>query len=156
MQIFCPYPSPLECAKALWNDRLRYNKQIIECKQILDAIEGVGKGWFNHPVVKMYKNYKVWLTCYMLCLTYYRLYQKSVNEMDKKSLYTSAEIFNNRADQIRPPFLTEEFCDQHKRRLYTKSPELYSQFAKYGKSDINYYYVDGELLKYKNGKRIKE
>lgn len=55
-----------------------------------------------------------------------------------------------------PSFLTQEFCDQHKRRLYTKAQELYPQFAKYGKSDVNYYFVDGELLKYKNGKRIKE
>ena len=40
MQIFIPYQSPLDCAKALWNDRLRYNKQCIEVIQIIRAIEG--------------------------------------------------------------------------------------------------------------------
>lgn len=153
MQIFCPYPSPLDCAKALWNDKLRYNKQCIECTQILNAIDGA-KAWRNHPVTKMYKEHKVWLTCYMLCLNYYKLYKKSVNEIDKKSFYTSAEIFSNRADVVRPPFLTEEFCYQHKRRLYTKSPELYSLFAKYGKSDENWYFVDGRIVKYINGKKL--
>lgn len=155
MQVFTPYKSPLDCAEALWKDSKRYNKQIIECRQILNAINGVGKGWFNHPVVKMYSNHKVWLNCYMLCLRYYRLYQKSVvNELDKKSFYTSAEIYSNRADIIRPPFLTEEFCDQHKRRLYTKSKEKYPQFAKYGKSDENWYFVDGRIVKYINGKKL--
>lgn len=157
MQIFCPYPSPLECAKALWNDSKRFNKQIIECKQILDAIDGVGTGWFNHPVVKMYKPYKDWLVNYACCLQAYRNYMKYKNVPDwtSSAIYRQAVMYSEKADKIRPPFLTEEFRGQHKCRLYTKSPESYSQFAKYGKSDINYYFVEGELLKYKDGKRIK-
>lgn len=35
-------------------------------------------------------------------------------------------------------------------------PSLYPQFEKYGTSEINWYFEDGELLKYKDGKRIKE
>ena len=60
MQIFL-IGTVLETAQALDNRRL--NKQIIECQQILDAINGTGKGWFNHPVVHMYKNH------YILCNT---------------------------------------------------------------------------------------
>lgn len=38
MQVFVCYPEPLKCAEAFWNDRLRYNKQCIEVRQILDAL----------------------------------------------------------------------------------------------------------------------
>lgn len=151
MQVFVPYKEPLKVAIIMWLDKKRFNKQIIECRQILDAIEGVGKGWFNHLVVKMYKPYKEWLYNYMMCFSAYRDFKKGNSKAFMYYCY-----FDNQANKITPPFLTEEFCNQHKRRLYTKSPELYSLFAKYGKSDINFYFVDGELLKYKDGKRIKE
>ena len=36
MQVFIPYPSPLDCAKALWEDRLRYNKQVERDKRLKD------------------------------------------------------------------------------------------------------------------------
>lgn len=156
MQVFVCYPEPIKCAEALWNDRLRYNKQCIEVRQILDAIYGVGKGWFNHPVVKMYKHYRDWLECYLYCFENFRDSKKSDNCIDKDVFMIGAEFYSNKADYIRPHFLTNDFCNQHKRRLYTKSPELYPQFEEYGKSDENWYYIDGELLKYKNGKRIKE
>lgn len=70
MQVFVPYPEPIKVAQCL--DAKRLNKQIIECRQILDAIDGTGKGWFNHPVVKMYKPYRDWLFYYMNCLDCYQ------------------------------------------------------------------------------------
>lgn len=151
MQIFCPYPEPLNVAKAMWNDRLRYNKQIVEAIQIIKAIEGA-KAWRNHPIVKMYKEHEDWLICYAKCLTAFRDYMET---KDIKKI-NEAVAWSANADLCKPSFLTDELCDQHKRRLYTKSTELYPQFAKYGKSDVNFYFVDGELLKYKDGKRIKE
>lgn len=149
MQVFCPYPSPLDCAKAMWGDSRRYNKQIIECRQIIAAIEGA-KAWCNHPVCLMYKEHKEWLYNYMMCFAFYREYKKGNDFAFKYCCY-----YSEKADAATPPFLTEEFCDQHKRRLYTKAEELYPQFAGYGTSDINFYVVNGELLKYKNGKQIK-
>lgn len=151
MQIFVPYQSPLECAKALWNDRLRYNKQCIENIQIIKAIEGA-KAWKNHPIVKMYKEHEDWLICYAKCLTSFRDYMET---KDIKK-YNEAVVWSANADLCKPIFINDEFCDQHKRRLFCKAEHLYPQFAKYGKSDINYYFVNGELLKYKDGKRIKE
>lgn len=157
MNVFVPYPSPLDCAKALYGD-LRFNKQIVECKQILNAIDGVGRGWFNHPVVKMYKPYREWLMKYALCLQEYRNYERYYHT----DCYSSgrskgkAIIYSVEADKIRPPFLTEEFCDQHKRRLFSKNPTHYSQFAEYGTSEVNWYVINNEIVKYKDGKRIKE
>lgn len=42
---------------------------------------------------------------------------------------TTACAWNKSANKIRPPFLTEDFCNQHKRRLFAKNPEHYKQFA---------------------------
>lgn len=155
MNVFVPYSSPLDCAKALWNDSKRFNKQIIECHQIIASINGA-KAWRNHPVCLMYKDHKEWLECYLKCFEYYKNSIKSENEIDKLSFEYTAKFYSNKADNIRPPFLNDEFCDQHKRRLYCKAEYLYPQFAEYGKSEANWYFVNGELLKYKNGKRIKE
>lgn len=144
MNVFVPYPSPIECAEALWKDQKRFNKQILECQQILDAIDGK-KAWSNHPCTLMYKEHREWLNKYMLCLKYYREFKNNLRAM------TTSERFSDEAYYIKPSFLTDEFCDQHKRRLYTKAPSLYPQFEKYGTSEINWYYVNGELLKYKDG-----
>lgn len=148
MNVFVPYQSPIDCAKALYGD-LRFNKQIVECRQILDAIDGK-KAWSNHPCTKMYKEHREWLNEYMLCLIYYRDFKHGIVSA------TIPESFSERADVFRPEFLTDKFCDQHKRRLYTKSPDLYPQFAEYGTSEENWYFVNGEIVKYKDGKRVKE
>lgn len=128
-------------AKCLDPKRLR--KQIIECDQILKAISGESQAWKNHPVVKMYKEHWMWLDLYRRCLSAY-----SRGQTDE------AMVHNADASDYEPPFLTSDFCDQHKRRLYTKAPELYPQFWPYGESDENWYFVDGEIVKYINGKRI--
>lgn len=141
MQVFVPYPSPIEVAKCIDIHRLR--KQILECNQILASIRGETVAWKNHPVSKMYSHYSLWLTRYRFCLL--RFAQGAIE---------NANCWSELADMVRPPFLTEEFCDQHKRRLYTKAPDLYPQFASYGTSEENWYVVDGKLLKYINGKQI--
>lgn len=142
MQVFTPYKNPLECAEALWSDSKRLNKQIIECKQIIAAIDGA-KAWQNHPVCLMYKEHKEWLKAYLDCFVNFR-------NRNIPMAYQS----NGIAIALTPPFLTDEFCDQHKRRLYTKAPKLYPQFAEYGTSEENWYVIDGQIVKYINGKRI--
>lgn len=133
----------------MWADKLRYNKQCIELKQIMQSIDGLSKSWRNHPVCLMYKAHKEWLRFYLWCFEAYRNSMNSDNCTDKDGFMVEAEYFSKRADSIRPPFLTDEFCDQHKRRLYCKAEHLYPQFAEYGKSEVNWYFVNGELLKYK-------
>lgn len=141
MQVFVPYPSPIDVAKCL--DRRRLRKQIIECDQILAAIGGKSEAWKNHPVVKMYEDYSSWLYSYRMCLSAF-----------SRSQIDEAMVYNVDALEDTPFFLTGPFCDQHKRRLFTKSPELYPQFAGCGKSDENWYFVDGQIVKYVNSKKI--
>ena len=139
MQIFI-VGSPLEIADAL--DKRRLNKQIIECRQILGAIHGTSKAWRNHPCVLMYKEHTKWVENYLHCLESAR-YQ-----------YMAASIYSLNADKLRPPFHTEEYFNQMKRRLYTKDNDYYRQWESLGESDVNHYFVDGEWRYYRNGKRI--
>lgn len=139
MQIFI-IGSPIETADAL--DKRRLNKQIIECKQILAAIEGRSKAWANHPCVLMYREHTSWLKNYLQCL-------ESVRHQ-----YMAANIYSLNADRIRPPFHTEGYFNQMKRRLYTKDNEYYKQWSHLGESDVNWYCVDGEWRYYRGGRQI--
>lgn len=140
MQVFI-IGNPLYTAMAL--DRRRLNKQIIECKQILDALNGA-KAWSNHPCVLQYRESILWLCNYMKCLECYQ-----------RGNIFSAKLFSSDCNIIRPPFHTQEYFDQMKRRLYTKDPVHYAQWAHLGTSEVNWYFVENEWRYYKNGKRVK-
>ena len=140
MQVFI-VGTPLETAKAL--DGRRLQKQIVECQQILAALNGA-KAWSNHPCVLQYKGHERWLLNYMYCLMGY---------IQGDLLF--ALNSNNNCSKLVPNFHTQEYFDQMKRRLYTKNKEHYSQWAHLGESDVNWYFVDGEWRKYINGKRIE-
>lgn len=154
MQVFVPFKNPFECAKVL--DDRRLNKQIIECRQILKAIRGESSAWANHPCTKMYRDHEQWLTHYMHCLELYKSHKDMCDEdFDEATLdlFLAMEI-DEMANAMTPPFLTEEFCIQHRRRLYTKNFRYYLQFEEYGTSNENWYFVNGETVKYINGRRI--
>ena len=142
MQIFI-VGTPYETAEIL--DSIRLNKQLIENKQIMDAILGAGKGWFNHPVVKSYKNHFHWLYYYNLCLFWYSRGDKPM-----------AKKMSDKAMAFKPNFHTEEYFNQMKRRLFEKDEEYYKQWSYLGKSLDNWYFVDGEWVKYRKGKKIIE
>lgn len=57
MQVFVPFPNIYDSLDLL--DKKRLVKQVIECGQILDVIlqRKTGKGWVNHPAVKMWYQY---------------------------------------------------------------------------------------------------
>lgn len=141
MQVFLPFPSPIQTAGQL--DKRRLHNQINEAAQILRAIDGTGRGWQNHPATRTYKPHRRWLELYRNCLIAFQ-----AGDIE------SATALSNQADAIRPSFVTDDFCLQHRRRLYTKSPELYPQFAHLGTSLENWYVVDGQMWRYIGGKRI--
>ncbi len=168
MQIFI-VGTPLETAEALDPKRLR--SQINECKVILRAInaqkeysEGViskreliAVGFGFHPIVKSYVNHYEWLLYYLDTLTAYsrhKQYSKYQTADSVGSHYEDAREANSRAVALTPEFITEEFMNHHKRRLYTKNPTHYAQWAELGASHRNWFSVDGEIWVYENGKRI--
>lgn len=154
MQVFI-IGTPLETAIAL--DAKRLNKQIIECGQILDALNGE-KAWRNHPCVLQYNEHKKWLWLYMSVLAEY--YQ--INHLDwlsdegKESLKPLMYHWNEKALKKTPYWHTQEYFDQMKRRLYTKDKVHYKQWEYLGTSNCNWYWSQKEnkFIKYVNGKRI--
>lgn len=140
MQIFI-VDSPLETARSLSFKHL--HNQINEAKVILDAIEGAA-AWSNHPIVKSYANHVAWLKHYTACLRAYYNHE-----------YVLADQQSMLANFCRPMFQTQEYFDQMKRRLYTKDPIFYAKWADLGKSDVNWYFVDGEWRFYRDGKLIE-
>lgn len=152
MQVFI-IGSPLETAKALSPKHL--NNQINEAITIWNALNGA-KAWSNHPVVLQYRGYEEWLEQYMLCLVLYqKSCNKSISENEKSDWIHLAHECSDKAFKYKPPFHDEEFFNQMKRRLYTKNPHHYSQWSKLGKSEENWYFVDGVMRRYVNGKRIE-
>lgn len=140
MQVFI-IGSVLETAAAL--DSRRFNKQIIETKQILSTLSGLSGAWKNHPCILQYKKFSSYLFSYVSCLIAFR-------EGD----VGMAKMYSDIANRLRPEFHTKEYFDQMKRRLYTKDPEHYSIWSYLGESDENWYYVNSSWVKYKNGKKI--
>lgn len=122
-------------------DPRRLNKQILECQWMINMKEGRTKP-SNHPAYKMYADYIDWVKLYQSCL---KAFKKADFELCKK--------LSNEAELARPRFITKELCDNFKKRLYTKDPIYYSNYASYGKTEANYYYVDGQWLRYENGKK---
>lgn len=138
MQVFI-IGSPLETAKALSPKHL--NNQINEAITIWNALNGA-KAWSNHPVVLQYRGYEDWL----------KLYTKVLEEYHIGSYAVADEIDSV---IVPPPFHNEDFFNQMKRRLYTKNPQYYSQWSYLGESQENWYFVDGVMRRYVNGKRIE-
>lgn len=124
-------------------DTRRYNKQLLEIKQILDALNGK-KAWSRHPAVLQYRGCEKWLEHYQRVLIYYN------------SLGVEHKFYNEMAIKFSPEWHCEEYYNQVKRRLYTKNPEHYKQWEHLGRSDENWYWSKEEnrFIKYINGKRI--
>ena len=144
MQVFI-VGSPLETAMAL--DTKRLNRQIQETKVILAALNGA-KAWSNHPCVLQYRGYEFWLRCYKRVL-------ENVQYGVKDSIVCKYNDY--RAREATPDWHTQEYYDQMKRRLYTKNPEHYKQWADLGESQEDWYWSQeqGEWRKYVNGKRVE-
>lgn len=143
MQVFI-IGTPLETAMAMSGDTRRYNKQLLETQQILDALNGK-KAWSRHPAVLQYKGYGSWLVIYRDVLKAYQRFDLA-----------NAILFDTYSERYRPNFHTQEYFDQMKRRLYTKNQEHYKQWAHLGESQENWYWSQEEnrFIKYINGKRI--
>lgn len=135
--------TPIETAMVL--DKKRLHKQIIECRQILDALKGKSKAWRYHPCTVQYEDCQDWLINYTDCLTAY--IAGDIEQAKRAS--AQADIF------FKPLFHTEPYLDSMRRRLYTKDPEHYAQWEKWGTSETNWYWSPTEeiFIYYRNGKR---
>ena len=124
--------TPFETAKIL--DNLRLQKQIIECQQILEALNR-GNTLNNHQCVLQYKEHEEWLNFYLDCLVYYQcaLHEESWAKQD--SFIIKSQICSRFAMDVRPAFHTQEYFNQIKRKLYMEDKEYYKQWQRYDFND---------------------
>ena len=126
-------------------DPRRLNRQIQECGWLIGMVNNSEK-WKNHPCNFMYKDHIDWVILYQKALRAY----KQGDEQECKRLSKIAE-------NIQPSFICDSLYNNFKKRLYTKDSIYYSKWAHLGKTEANYYFVDGHWWKYENGtKEIDE
>lgn len=145
MQVFI-IGSPLETAICL--DKKRLNKQIIECQQILNAINGKTKSWSNHPCTIQYREHRNWLIHYFNTLIHYRRYIV----LQDGFYLDAAKICDCCANKLIPLFHTSEYFENMKKRLYAKDNEHYKQWENLGESYENWYWVNNKWKIYKQTK----
>lgn len=100
-------------------DRQRLGKQRSETLQILQALHGETNGWRNHPAVRMWRGYEQYLIIYgvAICDEWIRRGYKDTCR-DKILRYAPTSV-----PFITPPWLTEEFCSNHRSILLGKAFE---------------------------------
>jgi hypothetical protein len=121
MQVFLPWPSFTQSVRCL--DKTRLGNQIWrEAKTLLNG------GWPNHPVAKMWADYKPALARYCVDGLYELRYRQDISTeaFDKHLLYFGQF---NPFDAPMPPFIGDyNFHLSHRLNLLWKNPTWYTQF----------------------------
>lgn len=124
MQTFLPYQSFTKSLTCLDNKRL--GKQRVEAMQILHALEpGSQSRWRNHPAVKMWNGYEDSLKVYHDLAIATWIMRGFNNSMKYK--FTPKELLEN--CNIKPDWLTSEFCSAHRSNLLRKDFAFYSKYG---------------------------
>lgn len=120
MQTFLPYADFEETARVL--DYRRLGKQRVETWQIIRAMDGVTKGWVNHPATKMWTGYRDALAYYgyVMCVEWKRRGYKD----------TMTERFVDLLRDVKTASVPwwmgrEELHLSHQSMLVQKFPEFY-------------------------------
>ena len=127
MQTFLPYASYRKSAQVL--DRQRLGKQRVESYQILRKLAGLstGKGWTNHPAVKMWEGHGLELIRYniFICEEWIsRGYKDTVLEKTIALRPYFADEEDTKPDLIG----VREFHLSHQSNLVRKLPSHYREF----------------------------
>lgn len=119
MQTFLPYPDFKESARVL--DRQRLGKQRVECYQIYRALQGLTKGWVNHPATRMWRGYEDALLCYCAHVC---------QEWESRGYTNNMLIYHYEVFRADPPWLGDpNFHASHRSNLLRKDPAHYGQFG---------------------------
>ena len=120
MQTFLPYADFQKTAETL--DYRRLGKQRVEAYQILNIITGKthGRGWINHPAVKMWYGYESALQLYLRII---------ILEWIKRGYKNNMSIPQENINCKFPTWLgNEDFHASHRSNLKRKNSEFYKQF----------------------------
>ena len=138
---FIPFKDFKKCAEVL--DDKRLYKQIVECKQILNAIDANNKnekyGYQNHPIVKMWQLYPNALRYYQWCMFKewakrrwkFDIYEYDYSECNGNEEYGyDIEELSLFYFELPKWLNNEELLISHRLNLLYKFPEHYSQYFK--------------------------
>lgn len=132
MQTFLPYDNFAASARVL--DRQRLGKQRVEAWQIMLALNGLSKGWVNHPATRMWRGYEEALAQYgdVMCFEWIRRGYRD----------TLLERFNpfikHNFPALPPWFGDEALHLSHRSNLVRKMPEHYGDIWPDVPNDLPY------------------
>ena len=142
MQTFLPYADFKETAKVL--DYRRLGKQRVETWQILRAMNGLTRGWQNHPATKMWEGFEKALCQYGIdiCNEWVnRGYNDTMTIRFQEHLQTINEPLEM------PTWLGDEkFHESHKSNLIRKDPEFYWHLFPGTPNNLEYVWPSGLLV----------
>lgn len=126
MQTFLPHADFKETARSL--DRQRLGKQRVEAWQVLRALNGMTKGWRNHPAVLMWNGYEKALCEYAIAICDEWIARGYNDTMRERFVQWSAQLDDNNEQLLMPPWIgNQEFHKSHQSNLVRKFPEYYKQ-----------------------------
>jgi len=141
LQTFLPYPDYYSSAEAL--DYQRLGKQRVEAKQIINAIDGLSKGWTNHPVTQMWQGHVFQLANYgkVICEEWIsRGYQDTLLDFFREIMVRELQASNTRS---KPTWFGDPRIHiSHQSNLIRKDPEHYAPIFGHNISDLPYVYPD--------------
>ena len=119
VQTFLPYADFARSAACL--DARRLGKQRVEAYQILRALQGITRGWRNHPATRMWRGYEPALSAYMNVMIDEWTRRGFNNGMAHAVVPVAIEM---------PPWLGDERLHaSHRANLLRKEPGWYAQFG---------------------------
>lgn len=141
MQTFLPYEDFKETARVL--DYRRLGKQRVEAWQILRAMNGLTRGWTNHPATKMWEGFESALCQYGIdiCDEWVRRgYKDTMTVRFQDHLRTIDE------PTVMPPWLGyDKFHESHQSNLIRKDEIFYGHLFPGVPNDLEYVWPS-ELL----------
>jgi hypothetical protein len=134
MQTFLPLSDFAGSARIL--DDARLGKQRVEAYQIIRTLDGVTKGWRNHPAVRMWRGYEAALIEYTLVVC---------DEWDARGYADTvrgkleAHLRETGGPILLPPWLGHEpLHASHRSNLLRKDAAYYGQFGWREPPDLPY------------------
>jgi hypothetical protein len=134
VQTFLPVADFAETARILDDSRL--GKQRVEMYQIIRTLDGVTKGWRNHPAVRMWRGYEPMLIVYGLAMC---------DEWDRRGYAdTVRDKLQVHAREIGAPVLApswlgnEDLHASHRSNLLRKDPDFYGRYGWSEPPDLPY------------------
>jgi hypothetical protein len=132
MQTFLPLSDFAATARIL--DDARLGKQRVEAYQIIRTLDGVTRGWRNHPAVRMWRGFEPALLAYGMAIC---------DEWDRRGYPDTVReklAVHRRRGRVRmPAWLGDEaFHASHRSNLLRKDPDWYGRFGWTEPPDLPY------------------